>query len=86
MGISYDPVEALAGFATRQGITFPLLADPQSKTIDAYGIRDPQGDGIPAPAVFLVGSDGIIRAKLAEEGYRTRPSTEALIAAARKLK
>ena len=37
--ISYDPVDVLAEFAERRGITFPLLSDPDSATIEAFGIR-----------------------------------------------
>jgi peroxiredoxin len=75
----------LADFARRRNITFPLLADPGSRTIEAYGIRDPQGDGIPHPGTFLVDRDGIIRAKLFEHGYQKRHPTDALIERARKL-
>lgn len=36
--ISYDPPDILAAFSRRYGITFPLLSDPGSATIKAYGI------------------------------------------------
>jgi peroxiredoxin len=36
--ISYDSREVLAGFAKRQGITFPMLSDVGSATIRRYGI------------------------------------------------
>jgi len=36
--ISYDSVEVLSDFATRRGITFPLLADDDSSVIGGYGI------------------------------------------------
>ena len=36
--ISYDSPEILADFAARRGITFPLLSDAGSKTINEYGI------------------------------------------------
>ena len=58
VAISYDSSDTIADFARRSKITFPLLSDPGSKTIDAYGIRDQQGDGYPHPQTFLVGSDG----------------------------
>ena len=82
VAISYDPPDALADFARRSNITFPLLSDPGSRTIDAYGIRDPQGNGYPHPQTFLVGSDGIIGAVLSEPGYQTRHTTDELIEAA----
>ena len=82
VAISYDPPDPLADFARRSNITFPLLSDPGSRTIDAYGIRDPQGDGYPHPQTFLVGPDGIIGAVLSEPGYQTRHTTDELIEAA----
>src|SRR5690348_18027732 len=36
--ISYDSVPTLADFATRRGISFPLLSDAGSDTIKRYGI------------------------------------------------
>lgn len=39
--ISYDPVPTLGEFATRRGITFPLLSDAGSATIKAFGILNP---------------------------------------------
>lgn len=39
--ISYDPVPTLAEFASRKGVTFPLLSDAGSATIKAFGILNP---------------------------------------------
>lgn len=36
--ISYDPQDVLAEFSRRRGITYPLLSDPDSAAIRAYGI------------------------------------------------
>jgi peroxiredoxin len=36
--ISYDSREVLAAFAKQHGITFPMLSDPGSRTIERYGI------------------------------------------------
>jgi len=43
--ISYDSQAVLSNFAERKNITFPLLSDPGSKTIRAYGILN---EGVPA--------------------------------------
>src|SRR3954464_3120504 len=40
VGISYDSEEILQRFAKRSKITFPILSDNGSKTIDAYEIRN----------------------------------------------
>jgi peroxiredoxin len=39
--ISYDSPEILAAFSRQRNITFPLLSDAGSRTIDAFGILNP---------------------------------------------
>ena len=91
MAISYDAVPLLKKFAARRDITFPLLSDEGSKTIDAYGIRNheplrnPRWEGIPHPGTFIVDQKGIIRAKLFYDNYKVRHDTEELLEALKKL-
>jgi len=85
VALSYDSLEILKRFADKSAITFPLLSDAGSKTIDAYGIRN-QGaperwKGIPHPGTFVVDQQGVIRAKLFLENYRERHAAEAVIKA-----
>lgn len=37
LGVSPDEPEALAKFVERDGLTFPLLSDPEHKVLEAYG-------------------------------------------------
>ncbi len=90
VAISYDPVEVLSGFADKRQITFPLLSDPGSKTIEAYGILNKEATsgrakGVPYPGTFLVDKEGVVRAKLFLEGYRERHPTEELLKAAQAI-
>lgn len=90
VGISYDSVEVLDRFAGKEDITFALLSDPGSKTIDAYEIRNEEvrserANGIPHPAIFLINGDSIITAKLLEASYRDRPTVEKIVAAAQAM-
>ena len=90
VGISYDEPAALKRFADQMKITFPLLSDPESKTIDAYYIRNEaakgRAEGVPNPGTFILDREGMIRAKLFLEGYRERHSTEALIDATKTIR
>jgi peroxiredoxin len=83
VGISYDPVEKLKPYAERGKITFPLLSDVGSRTIDAYDIRykeaPPETSGFARHATFIVDQKGVIRAKLFRLSYRERPAVDALI-------
>jgi peroxiredoxin len=89
VAISYDPVPALKQFADKEKITYPLLSDPMSKSIKAFGILNQEAKGftrgIPHPGTFLVDEKGVIRAKLFKEGYRQRHTTEQLLEAAKSL-
>jgi len=90
VGISYDNPAVLKKFSDGAKITFPLLSDPESKTIDAYHIRNEaakgRAEGVPNPGTFVVDREGVIRAKLFLEGYRDRHTTEALVEAAQAVK
>jgi peroxiredoxin len=90
VGISYDSPAVLKTFSDRAKITFPLLSDPESKTIEAYHIRNEaargKAIGVPNPGTFILDQEGVIRATLFLEGYRERHTTEALIKAATAIK
>ena len=89
VGISYDAPATSAAAVVKLGLTFPLLSDPGSKVIDAYGIRNAEAKGksagVPHPVVFLVDRQGVIRVKLAREGYRDRPETAEIIAGVQRM-
>ena len=69
----------LASFVERKQVSFTLLSDPKSEVIDRYGLRDPayppgnRAYGVPRPIIFVIGRDGVIRAKLYEESFKNRP-------------
>jgi peroxiredoxin len=87
VGISYEPPAVDAAFIERRKITFDLLSDPGSATIDAWGLRDPQyppgskAYGVPRPIIFVIDRKGVIRAALAEETFKTRPPVSQVVAA-----
>ena len=42
IGVSADSVQSHKKFADKYGLTFPLLSDPEHKTIEAYGAWQPK--------------------------------------------
>jgi peroxiredoxin len=90
--ISYDPPDVLTTFADHHQVRYQLLSDPGSVTIDAFALRDPQypagsfAFGVPKPAIFVISRKGVVEAKLAEEGFKVRPSVQAVLAAVDNLK
>jgi DsbC/DsbD-like thiol-disulfide interchange protein len=84
--ISYDSPAVLKSFAERRHITFPLLSDPDSKIIRAFGILNEtvqEGTsqyGIPYPGTYFVDPKGRVTARYFEDDYTQRyTSAEILV-------
>jgi peroxiredoxin len=85
--ITYDSPAILADFARRRGITFPLLSDPGSPTIRAYGILNTTAAagtrdyGIPFPGTFLLDRRGAVTSRFFEEAYQERNTVSTILIA-----
>ena len=85
-GISYDPVDVLGQFTQKREINFTLLSDQGSKSIDAWKLRDAQypatsfAYGVPEPSIFVLAPNGKVKAKIALQGYKVRPSNADILA------
>ena len=83
--ISYDTVAILADFGKRKGITFPMLADPQSQIITEFGIlndsiaKDDWHYGMANPGTYRVSPDGIVQAKYFEKDFTVRYVTPTIL-------
>jgi peroxiredoxin len=95
--ISIDPPHVSKEFVTKLAadghgeISFPLLSDPDHRTIDAYGLHDPAYDGeklagVPHPAVYVIDKSGIVAWAKVESNYKNRPRNEEIRAALNALK
>ena len=54
-----EPVDAVAGFGERQGLTYPLLLDPKGEIISIYS-QHAAFESAAFPQDWVVGSDGRI--------------------------
>lgn len=76
--LSYDSVAVLKNFAARTGIGYPMLSDPESKVIRAFGIFNESVPpktlpyGVPHPGTYIVDEKGIVHAKYFEDDFRER--------------
>jgi hypothetical protein len=84
--ISYDTVEILNNFSSRMGgLRFPMLADPDSEIIEAFGIRNPnpepgsRTDGMAFPGTYIVSADGVVREKFFHDSHRIRETAETIL-------
>lgn len=89
--VSYDPTETLERFSIANKLDYPLLSDPGSKAIDAFGIRNESVEGsarfngIPHPLIIFIGADGTVKAKLYEQRYQDRPPSGLVLETAKGL-
>lgn len=83
--VSYDSAAILSEFARRKSITYPLLSDPGSKLIAAFGILKPaekagqKPDGLPYPGTFFIDKHGVVVKKSMEKNYWERKSMRSLL-------
>jgi AhpC/TSA family/Disulphide bond corrector protein DsbC len=83
--ISYDSRETLADFATRRGITFPLLSDKGSAVIKRYGLLNDTiaatstQYGVPHPGTFVLDPSGRVTARYFEEAYQRRNTLASIL-------
>ncbi len=49
------------------GARFPVLADPDHAVASAYGIFDLLGDGVAAPATFIISSGAIVAGHIGQD-------------------
>ena len=76
-------MEILKAYADRRHIEFPLLSDPDSRIISAYGVlnREATGfqKGMALPGYFYIDTKGVIREKFFEAKYQNRFSASNVI-------
>lgn len=84
LAVVVDPVARNAEVVEQLGLSYPILADPDLRAIDAYDLRHsdvgPTG-AIARSATFVLDKDGIVRWRDLTESYRLRPPPEAVVAA-----
>lgn len=87
--VTYDEVAALRRFADGRDIGYPLLADPKSANIRAFGLlneRYPPGSyahGVAHPLTLVVDAGGVVRHRFSLRDYQDRPPPEVVLSAIR---
>jgi len=83
--LTYDSTDILRTFAARIGITYSMLADPDSKVIRAFDILNTNAEqgtpryGIPFPGTYIINQHGIVTAKYFDDDYRERSSAASIL-------
>lgn len=82
LGVSADDAVSHKAFAAKFSLPFSLLADPERKIIDAYGVRMPVL-GIAKRVTFLIDREGMVRRVFTE--VQTASHDRQLLDALKKL-
>jgi hypothetical protein len=83
--VSYDSVAILKDFTTRKSIGIPMLSDPDSAVIKAFGILNTNVEanspvyGIPFPGTYVVDPRGIVKSKYFHDDYTERFSAGSIL-------
>jgi hypothetical protein len=84
--VSYDSLQILKTFARLKKISYPLLSDPGSKVIEAFGLllpSDKPGEkpsGLPYPCTIFIDKNGVVTRKIMEKNYWERKSMKSILA------
>lgn len=83
--LTYDSAALLRQFAQRKGISYPLLADLESKVIRAFGILNTNfqpGElpyGAPFPGMYIIDEKGVVQAKYFEDDHTERYTAASIL-------
>ena len=78
-------MDILKNFSERQGIGFPLLADPGYEVIDAFGIvnssvpKDNPFYGFAYAGYYILGPDGLVKSKYFNEENNNRTTAASIL-------
>ena len=79
LAISVDNLEGVAPVVEQRGIPFPVLYDTSTQVPRTYGVYNLLGDGLAAPATFIVNTDGVITWKYVANEKGDRPSVSRIL-------
>jgi peroxiredoxin Q/BCP len=88
--VTYDDAAKIKRFADDRAISYPILSDPKSEIIRAFGLLNeayPPGSfahGVPHPIIFVVDAQGVVRHRFSEAAYQQRPEIDLVLEAIRK--
>lgn len=79
LAVSVDDLRRAEQVVQESGIPFPVLYDPSRQVPAAYMVYDLLGDGLSAPATFVVDPAGVITWKYVGRSLGDRPRTSELL-------
>jgi peroxiredoxin Q/BCP len=65
--------------ASGTNLSYPILADPDHRVADAYGVYNLLGDSVATPAVFIVDKAGQIAWSYIGQNISDRPNNQTIL-------
>jgi peroxiredoxin len=79
LALAVQDVERALRMRDISGAEFPILADPEHVVAERYGVFDRLGDGVAAPAVFVIDRGGRIIWSYVGQHTADRPSAAEIL-------
>jgi peroxiredoxin len=79
IALAVQDVAQAQNMAQITGVPYPILADPDHRIVDAYGVYNLLGDGVATPAVFIIDKAGQIVWSYIGQNINDRPSSQTIL-------
>ena len=77
--VAVASVASVEGWCQRASVSYPMLADPTHRVAEAYGVYNLLSDGLAAPAVFVIDTDGHIVWRHVGQHPGDKPSAQTIL-------
>ena len=85
LAVSTDDLSKAKLIAEKLDLPFPILYNSDAEVVRSYDVYDLLGDGVAAPATFIIDKDGVIRWKQIGRNIGDRADAEEVIAELRAI-
>ena len=79
VALSVDDAANAAEMKAAYGLEFPVLYDTNTSVATEYGLYDLLGDGVSAPATFIIRKNGTIESALIGTSISERPTPDSIL-------
>ena len=79
VALAVAPLASVDGARQTVKAAFPMLADPNHRVAEAYGVYNVLGDQLAAPSVFIINTDGQIVWSRIGRGATDRPNAQKIL-------
>lgn len=79
VALSVDDVQSAVDMKDAYDLEFPVLYDTDASVVRQWELYDLLGDGLSAPATFIIRTDGTVESALIGQTIADRPTTDSIL-------